>query len=151
MAAFYHNDEQCLHFVQVKKTLPVKEPEYKEFEKGKAGKRARHLLSSPEVTIARIELIITAPVISNPHTFHAALLVDLVRIRGVDYNPIARKRWYKERIPEGWHQNIDYPNHPKDNRHDPLDLGVITDLADFARKICSLWNIELPVKQTELF
>jgi hypothetical protein len=136
--------------VKAKKTIDEGKLIFKDFERNSGsnstGKTVRVSLSSEEIGILNMEVRIHAPLIKDPTKFHAALLVDLVRIRGVDYNPLPeRTRGFKTRIPHGWHQNIEYPNHPKDNRHVALDdLGIVTDLTDFSRKICRLWNIELP-------
>jgi hypothetical protein len=59
----------------------------------------------------------------------------------VDYSEVQKKRFYKEVIPKGWHQNIINPN-TGDNLHEPLDLGTVTHFADFSNKIAKLWNIE---------
>jgi len=152
MPVFKHTDDQIFQLVKVKKTIEGGRLVFKEFEKSQSGRTARVSLLSDEVGIVRLELRIHAPIVNDPTKYHAALLADLVRIRGVDFDSIGRSFGYKKKIPKGWHQNIDYPNHPKDNRHDPLDLGVVTDLADFSRKVCRLWNIELPEtgKQKEM-
>jgi hypothetical protein len=146
MRQFPYADHQVAHFVKVTKTVQEGKIAFKEFDPRHPGSMtARISLFSDQILSAIVELSITAGDTKDPTTYHAALLVNSERVRGVDFNRSgARTRGYKIRIPAGWHENIDYPLHPKDNRHDPLDLGDVTDLRDFARKICKLWHIEYP-------
>lgn len=153
MPVFRYTDDKIFQFVKALKTIDGGKLIFKDFEKNSGGgKTVRVSLSSDEIGGVSLELHINAPIVKQPTKYHAALLADLVRIRGVDYDEDGRTRGFKTKIPKGWHQNIEYPNHPKDSRHDALDLGTVTDLGDFARKICALWNIELPEidKQREM-
>jgi|SRR5665213_968892 len=155
MPTFRYSDHQILQFVNAVKTIEGGKLFFKDFEKNTgSGKQARVSLASAKIGVVSLELRISAPIVNDPTKYHAVLLADLVRIRGVDYNPLSKRTiGFKTKIPHGWHQNVDYPNHQKDNRHDPLDFGNVTDLIDFSRKICSLCNIELPDKdnQREMF
>jgi hypothetical protein len=156
MSPFPYSDHQIFEFVKVRKTIEGGKIVFKEFEKNSpvgSGRTMRAALLSEEIGAVSLELLINAPILSDTTKYKAVMLADRVRIRGIDFFPMARKQGYKIRIPEGWHQNIDYPSHSKDNRHDPLDLGAIADLADFSRKICKIWNIEYPnpTGQSQLF
>lgn len=90
----------------------------------------------------------------DPTTYEAALILADQRVRGIGYSATRRMRFYKERIPKGWHENVIDPNLPtRDdhyNRHEPLTGFEPTDLDDFLRKVCQRWNIELPIKNVLL-
>ena len=77
----------------------------------------------------------------------AGLILEAYRIRGVGYNAVGRRRFYEERIPAGWHQNMVDPNlptaHENFNRHQPLPEFAPVDFDDFIRKTSALWNIDL--------
>lgn len=142
MPGFPYNDHQIREFVRMRKTIVGDKIRFKDFERESTGKSARELLEVEDGGIAKIELCINA---SNPRdlkTYRAALLVDYQRVRGVDYCEIERTVGFRVRIPAGWHQNIDFPNNKRENRHDALDLGIVSGLGDFARKVCQLWNID---------
>jgi hypothetical protein len=152
MPAFRYTDHQILQFVNAKKTIEGDKLVFKDFDKNNGGgKNARVSLISYKIGAVSLELRISAPTIKDPTKYHAVLLADLVRIRGVDFNPLQSRTYgFRTKIPEGWHQNVDYPHHPKDNRHDQLDLGNVADLKDFSRKICRLWNIEFPEQGNQI-
>jgi hypothetical protein len=75
-------------------------------------------------------------------------------VRGIDYVPVGQRRFYKERIPPGWHQNVIDPNLPTDhdnyNRHLLLADFTPTDFKDFICLTAELWNIELALEGTML-
>lgn len=121
------------------------------YEKGESSKIVRVSLFSDEVTLAKMELIISANDFKNPETYRASFLLNEVRVRGVDFQNKAVRKGYKEVIPKGWHQNINNPNAPKENKHAPVDMADIKGLSDFARKACQLWNIEYKEPENELF
>jgi len=89
---------------------------------------------------------VSAGLIDDPTTFEAAFILDNVRVRGVGYSPISKKRFYRVTLRKGWHQNIIDPNIPSEdpnqNRHDALADWSVTDLEDFFLKVCELWNID---------
>ena len=86
--------------------------------------------------------------------YKASLLLAAQRVRGVDYVPLGQRRFYKERIPPGWHQNVIDPNLPTNhddyNRHLPLPGFAPTDFKDFIGLSAQLWNIELAWEETML-
>jgi hypothetical protein len=112
-------------------------------------REARVTLEIKSGRAALVELVIRAGRLEDVTTYSAALLIDRVRIRGVDYSKIERTFWYKKRIQKGWHQNVIDPN-LDENIHAPLDLGTVTDLDDFKRKIAKLWNISYKEEVTLL-
>lgn len=89
-----------------------------------------------------------------PDTYKAALLLAAQRVRGVDYVPVGHRRFFKERIPPGWHQNVIDPNLPTDhddyNRHIPLPTFAPTDFRNFIGLTADLWSIELAWEETML-
>ncbi len=108
--------------------------------KKSASKEARVVLEAKGGRAALLELVIKAGRLNDVTTYSASLLVDQVRIRGVDFSRIERSLYFKKIIPKGWHQNIIDPN-TDENRHEPLDIGTVTDLDDFSDKVIKLWNI----------
>jgi hypothetical protein len=83
--------------------------------------------------------------------FESSLLLGAQRVRGVGHHRVGRRRFYKDRIPPGWHQNIINPNlpttHEDYNRHEPLPNFRPLDFKDFIRKTAALWHIELDWEQ----
>jgi hypothetical protein len=77
----------------------------------------------------------------------ASLILAAQRVRGVGHNAIGRRRFYKDRIPAGWHQNVIDPQLATGaddyNRHEPLPDFMPTDFKDFIRKTATIWNIDL--------
>ncbi len=112
-------------------------------------KEARVVLEPEGGRVALIELVIRAGRADDTTTYHAALLVDHQRIRGIDYGEIERKRWFKVRIPKGWHENIVNSN-SGENRHEALDIDSITDLAVFCRNVAKHWHISYEEEETIL-
>jgi hypothetical protein len=99
-----------------------------------------------------IKLIVTANDVYEPESYHAALILDGARVRGIDFSPVGRRKGFKIRIPKGWHENVEDPNLPKghddQNRHVALADFDPTDLADFLRKVTGHWNIETAIEPT---
>jgi hypothetical protein len=95
-----------------------------------------------------LRLRICAGRFDDPTTYEAALILADQRVRGIGYSATRKARFYKQRIPKGWHENAIDPNLPtrdeERNRHKPVTDIEPTDLEDFLRKVCKRWNIELP-------
>ncbi len=113
------------------------------------GKTGRATLETEGGRAAVLEWTTNAGRVDDVTTYHAALLVDSVRIRGVDYSAIERRRWFRTRIPKGWHENVIDPN-TGENRHNELNLGTVTDFEDFCRKVAKHWNITYQQEETLL-
>ena len=90
--------------------------------------------------------------VTDPESYHASLLLDAHRIRGVDFVPVGRRHFFKDYLPAGWHQNVDDPNIPTTERrpHDPLPDFAPTDLKDFISRTAALWAIDLDWEATML-
>lgn len=114
---------------------------------GENGRRIDVLLDLADGPLLDLKLHIRGPIYSNPETFEASLLLSGVRVRGIGWNPTNRSRFYRERIPRGWHENVIDPNlptdHPDQNRHEALPNFEATDLTDLFTKAAGLWNIDL--------
>lgn len=105
-------------------------------------------------SIVDLRLRVSAGRFDEPTTYEAALILADQRVRGIGYSATRLTRFYKERIPKGWHENVIDPNLPtRDddrNRHEPVADIEPTDLEDFLRKACKRWNIELPSEKVLL-
>ena len=111
-------------------------------------------LNLKEGTLVDLRLRVTAGRFDEPMTYEAALILADQRVRGIGYSATRLMRFYKERIPKGWHENVIDPNLPtRDddrNRHESVTDIEPTDLEDFLRKVCKRWNIELPSEKVLL-
>ena len=87
---------------------------------------------------------------TDPQTYHIVLTAHGERLRGVDYQRLAKRKGYKIKIPAGWHQNVCDPNLPsrndEDNRHDAMPDFRPADFLDFVRKVAAKWKIDLGEK-----
>lgn len=102
--------------------------------------------------ILALKFHVRAPVVNNPDTYEAALILANERIRGIGWNATGKKRLYgKQVVPKGWHQNVLDPNLPKGhtdiNRHLALDDFKPAHLTDFFLKAAELWHIDLPIEK----
>jgi len=92
--------------------------------------------------------------VASPETYKANLLLGSQKVRGVDYHATGQRRWFNQRIPAGWHQDIRDPNLPTtdDNHHRrvPLNNFTPTDFKDFVGKTAALWNIDLAWEESML-
>lgn len=92
--------------------------------------------------------------VAAPESYKSSLLIAGQRVRGVDFVPVSLRRFYRERIPAGWHQNVIDPNLPTDhedaNRHLALSDFSPTDFKDFIKLTAALWSIELTWEETML-
>ncbi len=105
-------------------------------------------LDLKEGALVDLRLRVSAGRFDDPTTYEAALILADQRVRGIGYSATRRSRFYKVRIPQGWHENAIDPNMPtRDddrNRHESVAEIEPTDLDDFLRKACKRWNIEVP-------
>ena len=152
MARFPYSAHQIRQIVEMKKTIVGSRLNYVKYHEGEDSRHAKTELYADEV-IANLTFIVWATDFQNTETYHAVFMIDNERIRGIDFEPAAIKRGYKKVVPAGWHQNIIDPNIGTwdGNRHEPIDLGVISGLDNFARKVCKEWNIEYGEPEKQLF
>ena len=101
-----------------------------------------------------LKLIVSATNAFEPETYSAGLILEGALVRGIDYAPIARRKRFKLRIPQGWYENVEDPNLPRghddQNRHREMPNFAPTDLADFLRRVTRHWNIETSTEPTLL-
>src|SRR4051812_41774755 len=101
-----------------------------------------------------LKLFVSASDANQPERYTAALVLNGVRVRGIDFFPVAIRKGYKVRVPKGWHENRIDPNLPKSdddqNRHLALLDFAPIGLSHFLRLIAQRWNIELPTEETLL-
>ena len=119
---------------------------------GDNGKRMDLLLDLVDgPALLDLKFHVRAPVFDNPETYEAALLLTGVRVRGIGWHATGKRRFYKQMIPKGWHQNVIDPNLPSGhddyNRHLPLASFRPTDLADFFTKAAAMWHIDLKFQE----
>lgn len=83
----------------------------------------------------------------RPESYRATFLLGSQKVRGVDFHPVGQRRWYKERIPPGWHQDMRDPNLPttdaNHHRRVPLPDFAPLDFRDFIGRTAALWSIDL--------
>jgi hypothetical protein len=96
---------------------------------------------TPAGTSALLEWNVRAGKADDPTTYSASLLVDKVRVRGVDYHPIPRSYFYKETIPTGWHQDIYDPATTETRRERLRSLRSQTCMTSLAKSPnCGIFN-----------
>ncbi|MCH8473640.1 MAG: hypothetical protein LAT55_00245 [Opitutales bacterium] len=150
MSRFPYNAFQIEEIVQVEKHPRDWEPI--EFEKGQRGNQSRLAdvqLLREDARTDRLRLIIRAGRVNQPETFAAALLLENTKIRGIDFHPMERRKWYgKVAIPAGWHQDVIDPNLDQSDlnyqRRLPVEDFEPYDLVDFLKRVSTIWNITLP-------
>ena len=86
--------------------------------------------------------VLNAGRLNDPTTFRSSLLINNVRVRGIDFHEFAQRRHYKEVSPAGWHQDIIDPNQGH-RRKDPIVIGTVTGVRDFVLRAAREWNIEV--------
>jgi hypothetical protein len=121
---------------------------------GSKGKKLSVDLDLMDGPLMNLKLIIHCFDATNPQSYRAALVLEGERIRGVDYSAVARKKFFKEFIPKGWHENVIDPNLSTNddnrNRHVALEKFAPTDLQHFLRLVAERWNIELEAAEVLL-
>ena len=117
----------------------------------KSGERSRRCdmpLEREDGRDDRLRLVVRAGLLENPQSYQSSLLLEDQKIRGIDYHPIERRRFYREVSPKGWHEDRIDPNLAKDEKgqHERVSLPDFSpiDPVDFLRKSCQRWNIDLP-------
>lgn len=152
MSPFRYSSPILHGFVQERKRIrPGKFVlrDIKSIEQKNVGKDARITLELENNRAVIVEWVLKAPHINIVTSYHAALLIDSQRIRGIDYQDIERKKYFKIVIPKGWHENVFDPNTGED-RHEPLNIGEINDFEDFCKKVAKRWNIDYQTEVTLL-
>jgi len=145
--SFRYKSFQILEIVKAAKV--VREGQSLAFRSyGEKGKVLDVYLDLKEGALVDLWLRICAGRFDDPTTYEAALILADQRVRGIGYSATRQARFYKERIPKGWHENTIDPNLPTRNedrnRHEPVKDIEPTDLGGFLQKVCKRWNIVLP-------
>ena len=114
---------------------------------GSKGRKFDSRLDLTNGSFMDLRFFVHSPAPEVVTTFESGLCIAGPRVRGIGYSAVRRLRKYKERIPQGWHENIIDPNlSPGDdnhNRHEALPDFSPTDLQDFTQKSATRWNIRL--------
>lgn len=121
----------------------------KSIEQKNVGKEARIPLEIENNRAVIIEWVLRACHTNDVTSYHASLLIDSQRIRGIDYCPNEKKKYFKILIPKGWHENVFDPNTGED-RHEPFDIGTLSDFEDFCGRVAKRWNIDYQKEGTLL-
>src|ERR1035437_6959816 len=109
MLPFRYSSPILLGFVQERKKIPLGKfilRDIKSIEQKNVGKEARIPLELENSRAVIIEWVLKACQIAVVTSYHASLLIDSQRIRGIDYCPIDQKKLFKINIPKGWHENV---------------------------------------------
>ena len=85
-------------------------------ELGEKGRKIDVLLDLIDGPLVDLRFHVRGPILDNPETYEASLVLSGRRIRGIGWNPMARRRFYKEKIPAGWHENLLDPNRDFNDR-----------------------------------
>jgi len=96
-------------FVREPKKIPIGKlvfTDIKALDLKVVGKKARIPLEYDSGRVAILEWVLKAGRVDDVTTYKSLLLVDAQRIRGVNYFPIERRRYFKVQIPKGWHENV---------------------------------------------
>lgn len=149
-ATFQYRSDQIRDIVAAEKCLrnPGAVPPDQPLPFKHYGQNSRLLMLNIDLVdgpLLNLRFIVKAGVLQDTSTFDAALLLDDQRIRGIGYALVETKRWYKIRIPKGWHQNIINPDRTGDaNQHEALPDFDPTDLNEFFHLSAQKWNIKIP-------
>lgn len=142
---FHYRSHQIQEIVKAPKQIRSEKLAFQNY--GMSGKRVEVDLELVGGPLVNCRLIVTAPRTAEPRTYTAALVLEGERIRGVDFSPVRKRRFFKETVSKGWHENVRDPNLPTAdagrNRHVGLRDFEVTDLQDFVQKVGKLWHIEL--------
>ncbi|CAB4243946.1 conserved protein of unknown function [Methylacidimicrobium sp. AP8] len=144
--SFRYRSDQIIEIVRAEKVFRHGQTELTFTRYGEKGRRFDADLDLKEGILVDLRLHVRGGVVDEPATYEAALLPAGVRVRGIGYSPTRRRRFHKDYVPKGWHENrIDPSLSGRDagrNRHEPLADFAPTDLIDFFRKVCHHWRIQ---------
>jgi hypothetical protein len=101
----------------------------------------RGVLESQEHVPVVLEWVLNVGRLNEPTTFKSSLLLNNLRVRGIDYHEFAQRRHFREVAPAGWHQDIVDPNRGTERK--PIDIGRLTGMRDFVMRVAQEWNIEI--------
>src|SRR5205823_4956868 len=109
--AFAYRAEQIIEIVKWRKVPRIsdflKAGEPVPFQElGDKGRRIDVLLDLVEGPLLYLRFRVPAPVFDNTETYDVVLLLSGQRIRGIGWLLIGRRRFYRQTIPLGWHENI---------------------------------------------
>jgi hypothetical protein len=102
----------------------------------------RRVLETESDVPVVMDWIINAGRLNDTSTFRSALLINNISVRGIDFHPLSRRRYYKEDIPSGWHQDLISPREPEHRRVE-FEMGHLTEIHDFVLRVAAEWNIEI--------
>jgi hypothetical protein len=126
---------------------PASDAEVKWKDRGEKGKELRLALDLVDGPFAGFAVHVTCGDGAEVTSYRAALILEGERVRGVDYSLIERRRFYRDYLVKGWHENVIDPNLPSSNqnrnRHEPLNDFEPSDLESFLREVCRMWHIDL--------
>jgi hypothetical protein len=126
---------------------PAQKAEVRWKDRGEKGKELRLALDLVDGPLAGFVLHATCGDVAEVTSYRAALILEGERVRGVDFSLVARKKFYRDHLVKGWHENVIDPNlsaaDRNRNRHEPLENFAPTDLDSFLRDVCRLWHIDL--------
>lgn len=144
MKTYLHASQRIFDIVKTQKIL-IDGEQLSWKNDGAKGMTLEVNLEAPEAPLASLRLVAKSFDPEKPEGYEASLLLDGYRIRGVGYNGIRRKHYYKTTIPKGWHQNICDPNKSakESNLHQSLDNFAPCDLEHFLHLVCEMWSIDL--------
>lgn len=147
MAAFPYSEAQIRAAVEAEKHPR----DWASLDFEKSGDNSRRLdvaLEREDGRDDRLRLVIRAGRLDDPTSYKASLLLEDVRIRGIDHHAVERRQFYKEVSPRGWHEDVVDPNRSQGekghHRRDALPDFNPTDLADFVKNVAKRWHITLP-------
>lgn len=150
MNRFPYSAFQIEEVVQAEKHPRDWEPiGFEKVQKSEHSRRTNVQLIRTDGRSDRIRLIVRAGRVDQPETYAAALLLENIKIRGIDFHPVERRKWYgRIVVPSGWHQDLIDPNLEQTNlnyqRRLPVESFKPFDLIDFLKRVASVWKIILP-------
>ena len=154
---FPYTEFQIEELVSISKNPKDWEPvEFAKVAKSEKSKTADVILELEDGRFVNMRWTINAGAVDQLFTYRSALLLENVRVLGVDYNEMGKTKMYGQVvIPKGWHQNVIDPNldksHKNYNQHQEIPVFNPFDLESFKNQVAELWNIKLPQENQFLF